>query len=366
MSRWGGFKRGRKIFDSWLQHRSPNVNSETPPETTQDFKYTDAQGIWTLKSTFMFPAGESSSFGPFTFDSCDEYGYRGPSLSDALAYYDTSTYSWLSDTNSYNIQTEGIQEWTVPFSGNYTLQAKGARGGKAYLLSTGTYSTPGKGADITATFALTAGDVIKILVGQRSPDNATNNRGAGGGGGTFVYNSTTETLLMAAGGGGGSGQYNNGTRDANPSGTSGYNGSTSGSATGGGAGGTSGAGGSTVNYGGGGAGWLSNGQTGSYGFGAFRFLDSTYPGYGGKNYNNTWSNLVDGSHTNGVVGGFGGGGGCYAGSGGGGGYSGGGGGQWSYSGSGGGGGSYIDSSASATGTLTNHTDDNGSVTIEKV
>ena len=291
-------------------------------------------------------------FTSFTFTSGGQLGLYGPTLQTLLnsADYDTATNPWLSDTAYFDMTTTGIQEWTVPSTKTYTIDAYGATGGYTYLLSTSTISYGGRGARIKGDFSLTEGDIIKILVGQRGRNNPRDSRGSGGGGGTFIYNSTTSTLLIAAGGGGGGGQYTRvGNSDANPTSTSGNAGLRSSA----GVGGTNGNGGGGV-YSGGGAGWIGNGTDTSYGKGGKTFNNG---GQGGSNR----STLVDddNSNSNGKPGGFGGGGGSWIGSGGGGGYSGGGAGGWSYSGEGGGGGSYIEASATNTTTELNTSVNNG-------
>jgi hypothetical protein len=66
----------------------------------------------------------------------------------------------------------------------------------------------GRGAYVTGTVSLTAGDEVMIVVGQKGEDgtgSGGNNDQAGGGGGTFVFkkvNSVTTRLLVAGGGGG--------------------------------------------------------------------------------------------------------------------------------------------------------------------
>jgi hypothetical protein len=241
-------------------------------------------------------------------------------------------FSTLTFSNTSTGRTGTIQTWTVPSTGNYTIEAQGAGGGYSYFNGTSNTNPGGKGAKIVGTFSLTSGDVIKILVGQQGTDQPSPSRGGAGGGGTFVWKSSGSVLLITAGGGGGAGQYVDSGGYINgsisTSGNAGYlNGSISG------AGGTSGGAGTTVSYGQGGAGWNSNG-TANWGGGEgvpYKPLDATYPGYGASKPT-SWSDSVDG--------GFGGGGCAYAGGGGGGGYSGGGGGGWSMSGNGGGGGSY--------------------------
>lgn len=219
-------------------------------------------------------------------------------------------------------RTGSTQDYTVPITDNYEILAVGAAGGFAHLLSTSTVNPGGAGTSMLGVFALTAGDVIRFMVGQEGlpPSANLNQRGGGGGGATFVYNVTTSTLLMVAGGGGGAGQYVTTTKNANL--TANGSAGTGGSA---GAGGTAPNGGLATSYSGGGGGYSGNGAASSYGGGG---LSYTNGGAGGLKY------------SDGGDGGYGGGGGSYAGSGGGGGYGGGGAGGWSYAGDGGGGGSF--------------------------
>ena len=140
--------------------------------------------------------------------------------------------------------TTGIQEWTVPATGYYSIEVAGASGGTNNRVG-------GKGAKMKGTFVLFKGMVLAILVGQQGVVK-TSGCNAGGGGGTFVWekNSTTQPLIVGGGGGGsGAGCYLSGL-DApiTMNGTGGF--------------GTSEAG---VNGNGakpGGSGWLSNGTSG--------------------------------------------------------------------------------------------------------
>jgi hypothetical protein len=103
--------------------------------------------------------------------------------------------------NGYTIP-KGYQIWTVGTTGTYTIIAGGASGA-AY----GSYAA-GRGAVISTTYNLTAGNKIIIAIGQK-PKNQSS-----GGGGTFVtkYNgtgafttSTQHNIILVAGGGGGAG-----------------------------------------------------------------------------------------------------------------------------------------------------------------
>lgn len=273
------------------------------------------------------PSDSLYPFTSITFTNAGATGSNGPSLASCVAAY-SPTNSWVTNTSYFNMTVNGIQRWTVPATGTYTLTVAGSCGGSAG-------GRVGLGAIVSISFTLTAGHIISIACGQPGINNSggCSSDCGGGGGGTFVYNTTTSTWLVVAGGGGGAGGSTQGMNANN----NGQNSTTGGSPSGlnAGAGGTGGNGG-TVSFSGcttpscSGAGITGNGQ----GAGS---------GLGGSNFAN---GLVGGSHTSGWFGGFGGGGaiGQYGG-GGAGGYSGGGGGGLNtcscsdYSG-GGGGGSY--------------------------
>ena len=101
------------------------------------------------------------------------------------------------------LNTTGTYTRVIPTTGTYTLTAIGADGGETFggppPLSGGT------GATITATFNLTAGDVLTIFVGDNGQDAVSDARSAGGGGGgSAVVLNGTHVLIAAGGGGGGS------------------------------------------------------------------------------------------------------------------------------------------------------------------
>ena len=84
----------------------------------------------------------------------------------------------------------GYQKWTVPATGEYWIEALGARGGNSNYFGS-------SGAFVRGKFSLTAGDELNIVVGQAGGDNP--DRNDGGGGGTFVVadtNNTTPLLLQ--------------------------------------------------------------------------------------------------------------------------------------------------------------------------
>lgn len=249
------------------------------------------------------------AFTDATFTTGGQTGSSGPSLQQAVSGLTGSGVdAWKNNTQYFNV-SNGIQQWTVPKTGTYSIEAFGARGGD-------TSGRWGNGARMKGDFQLTQGEIINIIVGQRGGDSGA----SGGGGGSFVYKNATDSLpLIVAGGGGGWGGSGGVAFSATTS-TNGTAGSGAGYA-----GGTNGNGGSTATnsgWGGAGAGWLTNGQDGGI-YGGIAFA----PRNGGRGSSGPFN-------CSGVFGGFGGGGGggCN-GAGGGGGYSGGG-------TSGGGGGSY--------------------------
>jgi hypothetical protein len=99
----------------------------------------------------------------------------------------------------------GFHTFTVPTTGLYEITAWGAAGGSnAFFGGTG-----GSGAEFSAFFTLTAGDILDVYVGAagaNAPDRTLD--GGGGGGGTFVFDDGAEPLIIAAGGGGASYQTN--------------------------------------------------------------------------------------------------------------------------------------------------------------
>ena len=93
----------------------------------------------------------------------------------------------------------GIQQWTVPHTGDYGIEAIGAAGGYGLNSNNGQYR--GRGARIKGTFRLFKGETIQILVGQEG-STTLKSHSSGGGGGTFVVRESNTPLIIAGGGGG--------------------------------------------------------------------------------------------------------------------------------------------------------------------
>jgi hypothetical protein len=292
-------------------------------------------GAYTLSYTVSDTAGNQVSvnrtvnvapMGPWTFTNAGATGRLGPTqVQINTSYAGTS----LEGAVTINATHQGIQEWTVPASGSYKIEAYGAQGGNA-----GSFNG-GKGALMKGFFTLSHGYSLKILVGQqggnyeRNLDSIT----SGGGGGSFVSTSSNSALMVAGGGGG---SHHASTHFS----SNGHNATieTYGTTSIGGVGSNNGLGGGSPGAyaGGGGGGFSGNGATSSSGQDrrGYSFINGGNGGFGTLHTSTSVSS----------VGGFGGGGGGWVNNetrpGGGGGYSGGNGSDFVSPESGGGGGSY--------------------------
>jgi len=244
----------------------------------------------------------------YNFTTCGATGTFGPNQAGVDAAYAATNLNGL-----VTVSGQGIQEWVVPFTGNYQIQAAGASGGNSTWSSV---VLGGNGSDMTGEFNLTAGQVVRILVGQAGETDAV----GGGGGASFVSILGVPQIVGGAGGGASSDQAgvsSVATQDGTMDGLNLF------------AGGTSGNGGTACmsangNNGGAGGGFLTDGASPNSGGG------SETNGYGGFSFLNGGDGGEPGTD-NGVCsfdpyGGFGGGGSSSCntvGGGGGGGYSGG-------------------------------------------
>lgn len=302
----------------------------TPTSCVQSFSVTNTVTALYSFTTFTFtPIGATGSYGP---TSLAGYGTSYPGYGTAYAL----------------TLTGGIQYWTVPITRSYTFTLAGAGVQHLNTASSPPYAVNyiSYGVVGTSTLALTAGHVLRILVGQQGTRGQSGTFArCGGCGGSFVYNQTTATLLLSVGGGGGHGgdpggatlgagtpydPYRNGTGkgDDGQIGTSGSVGRDGN----GGTAGVNGAGGgaNTQGYGGdGGAGFIGNGNVNTANGNSVTVA---------KSFINGGTGAIGGNSPGGFGGGGSGGSNGGAGAGGGGGYSGGGGGANQGNGEGGGGG----------------------------
>jgi hypothetical protein len=121
----------------------------------------------------------------FTFTNCGQEGRTGPSQDQCNLEYGEGVVTVTVDN--------GIQEWTVPETGAYTIEVWGAQGGPRKGYDNDNINRGGTGAILSGDFSLTEDLVLKIIVGQRG-------RESGGGGGTFVATSENIPLIVAGGG----------------------------------------------------------------------------------------------------------------------------------------------------------------------
>ena len=127
------------------------------------------------------------------FTNLGANGSHGPSASGS-PYAGQDHYRQVTITN-------GIQQWTVPYTGYYRIEAIGATGGCDYWYPN-IFSCGGTGAKLIGEFRLNMSEVIQVLVGQEGGSNIKA-WGSGGGGGTFVVSGNSTPLIIAGGGGGG-------------------------------------------------------------------------------------------------------------------------------------------------------------------
>jgi len=334
---------------------------------------TASQGVHDLRRNIITPPGALYSFSSFTFTNGSTEGQNGPTQANLLASYNTVLYTWLNNSDFFTQgEYQGFQKWTVPRTGNYEFVVIGASGGQKVHPSYQAGNYQPMAAVVTATYSLTKGDKIQLIVGQRGEDDGTyfyngsasefDNSAPGGGGGSFVFfNSSDAEPLIAAGGAGG-GSRNSGTEmDASLT-TDGKNSQSTTNSTNYGTGGYGSrplTGGSSY-WSAGGAGWKSDGTGGNQAT-SYNYLAGLQGAAAGRNPANgalggtRWNDGID-SGGDGGFGGGGGGGSDNIGTGGGGGYSGGGGSNNTPNNAGGGGGGSYSNSTNRVGsaTITQH------------
>jgi hypothetical protein len=174
------------------------VNDSGGNLTTRDFSIT-------VKNSAVV----NYTFSSFTFRGTT--GKLGPTLSESLAVYDTTTYSWLNNTTYFNVNSDKMQIWQVPATGNYRIKTIGAAGGSPTAqINIDNGGTGGYGSYTEAEVYLERNAHLLIVPGHVG--EATSTGGAGGGGGSFVAyrspgtgTSFIDTDLIFAGGGGGGG-----------------------------------------------------------------------------------------------------------------------------------------------------------------
>ena len=174
--------------------------------TSVTFRLTDnTTGLFTDRDINIVGINQLYSFSTHTFTNAGQTNYTGPSLSNlqdpSTGYGTTGTTSWVGNSNYFNVTTQGVQTWTVPKDGTYTITACGAHGAVAASQPAGVHG--GRGVIVTGNIDLTKGALLNIVVGQAG----TGVQGNGGGGGasvvSYINQLSTSGIIAIAGGGGG-------------------------------------------------------------------------------------------------------------------------------------------------------------------
>lgn len=289
----------------------------------------------------------------FTFTTGGQTGRVGPDFATVSSSYSESWVGTYLTAGDF----QGYQDWTVPISGLYQFEAKGASG-QPHTDN----NNKGLGAIVRGTIELTKGEIITVAVGQVG--EFVENESSGSGGGTFIVRKNGNVPLLIAGGGsaasGESGTYRDGENGqlTTRGGTGAFERP----------GGEDGFGGPAANgVSGGGGGFFGPGSDSNYQTGSF-FRPTIYSASGGGGFS---TGLVQPLDDIGASGGFGGAGASdntvFGQPGGAGGYSGGAGARITASNyAGGGGGSYIDPQAINVSTSTGTFEDLGSFNGETI
>ena len=124
--------------------------------------------LQTIKKTTLFSAFFAASImnaqTTYTFTNASAIGNTGPTTPQITAAY------LSTNLNGSVTVTSGIQQFTVPVSGLYKIEAWGATAGSARA------GIDGQGRKISGQITLTAGTVLNIAVGQKGLVNTRRNK----------------------------------------------------------------------------------------------------------------------------------------------------------------------------------------------
>tara|TARA_B110001452_G_scaffold154274_1_gene128366 strand:+ start:191 stop:1231 length:1041 start_codon:yes stop_codon:yes gene_type:complete len=186
--------------------------------TPMTFRLTDnASGLFIDRAIDIVGTDGLYAFTSHTFTTPVTANYdTGSSLTEVRNLYSGVTWAQAGAAGGpFLTMTHytGVQDWTVPITGTYTIKAGGACGSNHFIDNSANKGYGGQGQYSLGTFTLTKSEVLRIIPGKnggpsRGGVNANkHNGGGGGGGGSFV--SRGNTLLVAGGGGGGASLHNN-------------------------------------------------------------------------------------------------------------------------------------------------------------
>lgn len=123
-------------------------------------------------------------FQSITFGTCGATGRLGPVNSSVCAASYAQYGSWTANPSFLSV-ANGIQTWTTPLSGVYSISIGGAGGNSL-------------AATVYGTVSLQSGSQVVIVIGQAGL-TGRNTQSVGGSGGTYVFLGDFGTPLMVAG-----------------------------------------------------------------------------------------------------------------------------------------------------------------------
>jgi hypothetical protein len=155
---------------------------------TVTFQINTPPELYAFTSATFTPGGANGSWGPDT----------------AQARSGVGSPAWA---NTYLTSSQGTMSWTVPRNGIYRIEASGASGGQVSGDSSagnGQEYDAGFGYTVRGDASLTQGQILNIVVGQRSQNiSAGSSQASGGGGCSAVWVSgAAQPLVLGAGGNG--------------------------------------------------------------------------------------------------------------------------------------------------------------------
>ena len=120
----------RRSYPALVQHTWPEPRAERPftPPTDRSANSTGARLVGPGPQTPLPPTTTTTTLptgggAEYTFTNCGQTGRLGPSQGQCDANYAATTLAGQVTV------TGGIQEWTVPVGGLYTIEALGGQGG---------------------------------------------------------------------------------------------------------------------------------------------------------------------------------------------------------------------------------------------
>jgi hypothetical protein len=195
------------VYDNIINANTSYPNNQAVRYLTNDTPLDNLEnnGVYFVKDVPADFAGASFRY-PFssqTFTTCGATGRVGPTFSQMQTTYGGTV--WAGEYLRLG-NFQGYQDWVVPVSGIYEIEAIGAAGRRG----AGTNTAAGFGVRVKGRVFLNREEIITITVGQIGENSASGTTWTGSGGGTFVVRKEGNVPLMVAGGGSASANTANG------------------------------------------------------------------------------------------------------------------------------------------------------------